>query len=77
LLAGILTAPGDLLASIDADPQDNIDSIETMIRSHHAAMVCDRGAILTPFSRAAQRTRITEFFDPSESRSFLIMRTSA
>jgi len=36
LLAGLFTAPGDLLVSIDADLQDDIDTIETMIRRHYA-----------------------------------------
>ena len=31
LLAGLLTVPGDLLVTIDADLQDDVDSIETMV----------------------------------------------
>lgn len=34
LLAGLLTAPGDALISIDADLQDDIAAIEEMVRAH-------------------------------------------
>jgi polyisoprenyl-phosphate glycosyltransferase len=36
LLAGILTAPGDILVSIDADLQDDVDAIGTMIQRYYA-----------------------------------------
>ena len=34
LLAGLFTAPGDVLISIDADLQDDVDAIERMLREH-------------------------------------------
>ena len=34
ILAGLLTAPGDILISIDADLQDDVNSIEQMVRAH-------------------------------------------
>lgn len=34
ILAGLLTAPGDILISIDADLQDDVNSIEEMVRAH-------------------------------------------
>ena len=34
LLAGLLTVPGDMLVSIDADLQDDVDAIETMVAEH-------------------------------------------
>lgn len=36
ILAGLLTAPGDILISIDADLQDDPDAIEEMVRAHSA-----------------------------------------
>jgi polyisoprenyl-phosphate glycosyltransferase len=36
MLAGILTAPGDILVSIDADLQDDVNTIRTMIQRHYA-----------------------------------------
>lgn len=36
ILAGLLTAPGDILISIDADLQDDVNSIEEMVRAHAA-----------------------------------------
>lgn len=34
LLAGLFTAPGDALVSIDADLQDDVDAIEKMVDAH-------------------------------------------
>lgn len=34
ILAGLLTAPGDILISIDADLQDDVNAIEEMVRAH-------------------------------------------
>jgi glycosyltransferase involved in cell wall biosynthesis len=34
ILAGLLTAPGDILISIDADLQDDVNSIEAMVRAY-------------------------------------------
>lgn len=34
ILAGLLTAPGDMLISIDADLQDDVAAIEEMVRAH-------------------------------------------
>ncbi len=34
LLAGLLTAPGDMLISIDADLQDDVAAIEEMVQAH-------------------------------------------
>jgi polyisoprenyl-phosphate glycosyltransferase len=34
ILAGLLTAPGDVLISIDADLQDDIDAIKDMVRAY-------------------------------------------
>jgi len=34
ILAGLLTAPGDVLISIDADLQDDVSAIEEMVRAH-------------------------------------------
>ena len=34
ILAGLLTAPGDILISIDADLQDDINAIEEMVRAY-------------------------------------------
>ncbi len=39
LLAGLRNAPGDIVVSIDADLQDDIDAIEQMVREFHAG--CD------------------------------------
>lgn len=36
ILAGLLTAPGDILISIDADLQDDVNAIEEMVRAHYA-----------------------------------------
>lgn len=36
LMAGLLTVPGDALVSIDADLQDDVEVIETMVREHTA-----------------------------------------
>ncbi|MES2831333.1 MAG: glycosyltransferase family 2 protein [Pseudomonadota bacterium] len=36
LLCGLLTAPGDILISLDADLQDDLDAIPAMIRSYKA-----------------------------------------
>lgn len=36
LLAGLFTAEGDVLVSIDADLQDDVNVIETMVRESHA-----------------------------------------
>ena len=36
ILAGLLTAPGDILISIDADLQDDVNAIEGMVRAHIA-----------------------------------------
>ena len=33
-MAGLLTVPGDLLVTIDADLQDNVDCIESMVIEH-------------------------------------------
>jgi glycosyltransferase involved in cell wall biosynthesis len=38
MIAGIMTAPGDILVSIDADLQDDVDAIETMLRLHYAGI---------------------------------------
>jgi glycosyltransferase involved in cell wall biosynthesis len=35
ILAGLLTAPGDMLITIDADLQDDIAAIEDMVRAFH------------------------------------------
>ncbi len=34
LLAGLLTAPGDVLLSLDADLQDDLDAIPAMLKAH-------------------------------------------
>ena len=34
ILAGLLTVPGDVLISIDADLQDDVNAIEEMVRAH-------------------------------------------
>lgn len=34
ILAGLLTAPGDVLISIDADLQDDIDAVKEMVRAY-------------------------------------------
>ncbi len=36
ILAGLLTAPGDVVISIDADLQDNVEAIEEMVRAYSA-----------------------------------------
>lgn len=36
LLAGLLTVPGDIVVSVDADLQDDLDAIHEMIREHKA-----------------------------------------
>lgn len=36
ILAGLLTAPGDILISIDADLQDDVNAIEEMVEAHSA-----------------------------------------
>lgn len=36
ILAGLLTAPGDILISIDADLQDDVNAIEEMVRAYSA-----------------------------------------
>ncbi|CBJ52075.1 glycosyltransferase family 2 protein [Ralstonia solanacearum] len=35
LLAGLLTVPGDILISLDADLQDDLEAIPRMIEAHH------------------------------------------
>jgi glycosyltransferase involved in cell wall biosynthesis len=35
LLAGLLTAPGDIVISIDADLQDDVSAIAEMVRAYH------------------------------------------
>jgi len=36
ILAGLLTAQGDILISIDADLQDDVNAVEEMVRAHSA-----------------------------------------
>lgn len=50
ILAGLLTAPGDMLISIDADLQDDVAAIEEMVRAHL------RGAEVVYGVRRSRRT---------------------
>lgn len=60
LLAGLLAAPGDVLISLDADLQDDLDAIPKMLDAHHAGAeivygVRTRRDVDTPFKRNTAR----------------------
>jgi polyisoprenyl-phosphate glycosyltransferase len=58
LLAGLLTAEGDAIISVDADLQDDIDAIPKMIeqltRGADIVSVCAAGATTTRYSNASR-----------------------
>jgi polyisoprenyl-phosphate glycosyltransferase len=60
LLAGLLTATGDVLISLDADLQDDLGAVERMLAAHARGAdvvfgVRDRRDVDTPFKRQSAR----------------------
>ena len=61
LLAGLLTASGDIVVSIDADLQDDLEVMKEMVQAHAAGAdivlgVRESRAIDTPFKRITAQT---------------------